>query len=282
MPHRALPPRGCYSFAELLAAQLERSERIKGRPGFWTADAFAEARRPATVGLRGSLEAAWRAQHPQVRAQVSKVGEDLAGVSVFVMPKLLRFIARSGIKGLKQVDCVNSHYQMTYELASELKYLGNLPTVCRVVEQREEVLASLVTYFGRLGMQRADVKRLLLAVLFGGTYTNYTEGMRNDFLRALSKEVRAFAAKVSELHPEVYTKMKEVFHKPMPEMSTLSYVAIDRQRRHVDAMKETVTEGTICSEERDGFVVYDPDDKITAGGSVGSASAQSLISLSSS
>eukprot|EP00969_Alexandrium_andersonii_P218547 9653595-Alexandrium_andersonii.AAC.1 len=48
--------------------------------------------------------------------------------------------------------------------------------------------------------------------------------------------------------------MKEVFRKSMPEMSTLSYVAIDRQRRHVDVMKETVPEDAICSEERDGFV----------------------------
>eukprot|EP00969_Alexandrium_andersonii_P361707 15458143-Alexandrium_andersonii.AAC.2 len=44
----------------------------------------------------------------------------------------------------------------------------------------------------------------------------------------------------------------------------------DRERQ-----KETVPEDVICSEERDGFVVYDPDDTITARGSVGSATALS-------
>jgi len=103
---------GSHTFAELLQAQIDRAVKIKGRPGLWTADAFSEAKRPMQVGLHGALEARYYSKHPKVLTQAHV--RELAGLSVFVMPKLIRFITRSGVKGIKICDLVNSHYQMLY------------------------------------------------------------------------------------------------------------------------------------------------------------------------
>jgi hypothetical protein len=53
----------------------------------------------------------------------------------------------------------------------------------------------------------------------------------------------------------------EAWGKSNPEVSCLSYVAADMQRQKVDGMKAGVPVQSLCSEERDGFVHFDPFGK---------------------
>jgi hypothetical protein len=142
-----------------------------------------------------------------------------------------------------------------------------MPALADVVERREGVMAELGKRFEKLRLEREDVKRILLAILFGANYINYTPGIESDFLIALGKEVKAFALAVAHRHPDMLAKMVE-WGKRNPEVSLLSYMAADRQRTHVEKMKLNVPEDRICSEERDGFVLYDPTSDIKVGANV--------------
>ena len=184
---------GAYSFAELLYAQVERSEKVPGRPHLWTADVFGETKRSKELGLRGSLEARYYSDDPRVAAQDRKVG-CLRGLSVFTMPRLLRYITRSGFKGLRQIDLVNSHFRMLYDLAAELGLLQELACIIAVVERRAEVMEALSERLAGQQLQRDDVKRILLMVLFGGNYRNRTAGAEDPFLDELTVEVRKLAS----------------------------------------------------------------------------------------
>ena len=158
-----------------------RGEKVPGRPHLWTADVFGETKRSKELGLRGSLEARYYSDDPRVAAQDRKVG-CLRGLSVFTMPRLLRYITRSGIKGLRQIDLVNSHFRMLYDIAAELGLLQELLCIIAVVERKADVMEALIGRLAGLRLQRDDAKRILLAILFGGNYRNQTAGAEDPFL----------------------------------------------------------------------------------------------------
>mmetsp|Transcript_75192 Transcript_75192/g.121371 ORF Transcript_75192/g.121371 Transcript_75192/m.121371 type:complete len:666 (-) Transcript_75192:111-2108(-) len=75
----------------------------------------------------------------------------------------------------------------------------------------------------------------------------------------LTSEVSFLARKFAALNPKIVDQMK-AWGKKNPDVSTLSYLALNRQRQAVDAMQVAVHDDAICSEERDGFVFYDVTD----------------------
>ena len=248
---------GAFSFAELLQAQLDRSTKVKGRPGLWTADAFSEAKRPLQLGIQGALEVRHNSILPSI---VKQNAGPLSGLSVFAMPKLIRYITRSGIKGVKIQDITNSHYRMVYIVAEQHGLLRLVPALFRVVTGRDAVFQHIAESYQCMQLSRDEIKTLLLKILFGGNYLSSVNGAQNDFLNALSLEVCALAKAVGKIFPAIVSQMV-VWGKSNPEVSCLSYVAANMQRQKVDGMKANVPEDFLCSEERDGFVHFDPENQ---------------------
>ena len=198
---------GAFTFSELLLAQVERAEKMDGRPFHWTTDFFREGGRFDEVDLMGSLEPCFHCDDPRAQEEKSLIPW-LRGVSVFTMPRLVRYIVRCDLPGLTQVDIVNSHFRMLYEVAQEAGKLEEVRALAYLVENREAAIKMLITKHPHLC--RDDVKRMLLAVLFGGNYRKFTNGLENQGLTALSAEIRKLAATLSGMYPRVYEMMKEI------------------------------------------------------------------------
>jgi len=94
LPLRALPVAEC--------------QALKLPSGSWTRDRFKEPRIPVLLGLKGSLEPCADRRCEDERLWHERVGGHLRGLSVFAGPKLLRMLARCGVKA-KIFDVVNSH-----------------------------------------------------------------------------------------------------------------------------------------------------------------------------
>jgi hypothetical protein len=183
---------GAHSFAELCFAQVERATKIPGRPGMWTCDAFAPARRPEELGLRAGMEVKYDSEH---------TGE-LNGLSVFSFPKIVRLLVRSKTP-CRIVDIANSHYVMAQELAASEGI--PVPLIAQLVRDREEVIAAVRE---SLGLGRDAVKKLLLSVLYGAKVEHDL-----PFLRDLRREVEAFAWELARRHPAKIAKLQDLCQK---------------------------------------------------------------------
>jgi hypothetical protein len=186
---------GAHSFAELCFAQVDRATKIPGRPGMWTYDAFAPARRPEELGLRAGMEVKYDSEHPKVTAQ--DAGE-LNGLSVFSFPKVVRLLVRSETP-CRIVDLVNSHFVMALELAASEGI--QLPLIDQLVRNREDVIAAVQ---GCIGLDRDGAKKLLLSVLYGAAVKHEV-----PFLREVRREVEAFALELARRHPAKIAKLQE-------------------------------------------------------------------------
>ena len=243
---------GCLSFADLLALQAHRAQKLEGRPGKWSRDRFAEPRGPTSLGLRGALESSPdtdRADTELVEGPL--VPGCLRGTSVFALPKLVRYVVRSGFGSeLVQLDLVNSHFA---QIRRNVDAARGCLELCRVVEDREAVLAEVGS---ALGLDRDGAKKLLLSLVYGAS----TRGLeRAPFLLSLAGSIRKLAAGLGQEHPEKL-RMLEEWGRKQPLVSLLSYLAGHWQREVVDRMLAAVPPGAgeVVSFERDGFVLWRP------------------------
>jgi hypothetical protein len=93
---------------------------VPGRTGLWTKDRYGEARRSTELGMRGNLEVAPDKDSVDLElAHEKRVDGSLRGLSVFALPKLVRYVVRSGFgPHLIQCDFVNSHLRVIWEALS--------------------------------------------------------------------------------------------------------------------------------------------------------------------
>jgi hypothetical protein len=271
------------NFAEILVAQLDRSCKVAGRPGLWTKDRYGEARRSTELGMQGNLEVAPDKDSSDVQLVHEKVDGSMRGLSVFALPKLVRFVTRSTFgPQLVQCDFVNSHLRVIWEqLAPATRLL--YPAFARLVLSREEVFAELRAELncspnddlakraqeylkgcGRSGPYgRDEVKVLCLAVTYGCSIDGFLQkrapryDTRPALLYALGADVKGIAHHFALLHPANVAKIRG-WGKVAPEISNLAYLAASWQRAHVERMRAVVNPDFVASEERDGFALYCP------------------------
>jgi hypothetical protein len=234
--------------------------------------------------MRGNLEVAPDKGSIDVQlAHEKKVDGSMRGLSVFALPKLIRFITRSTFgPQLVQCDFVNSHLRVIWEqLSPETRLL--YPAFARLVLDRDEVFAELRAELncspaddlvkrkqeylqgcGRSGPYgRDEVKVLCLAVTYGCSIDGFLQkrapryDTRPEMLYALGANVRGIAHHFALLHPANVAKIRE-WGKVAPEISNLAYLAASWQRDHVERMRTAVNPDFVASEERDGFALYCP------------------------
>jgi hypothetical protein len=186
---------GKHSYAELCLAQLDRAVKVPGRPGLWTADAFAPAKKPGELGLEAGLEIRYGSTDERITKQRA---EELNGVSVFGFPKIVRLIVRAETP-CRVVDISNSHFVMARQLAEQHQILA--PHISEVVQERGAVFAALGH---RLNLPRDEIKRLLLSLMYGAKLVH-----QDTFLKALCAEVSTLAAAVAKQYPEHIAKLKD-------------------------------------------------------------------------
>jgi hypothetical protein len=260
---------------------------VPGRTGLWTKDRYGEARRSTELGMRGNLEVAPDKDSIDLQlAHEKKVDGSLRGLSVFALPKLVRYIVRSGFgPHLIQCDFVNSHLRVIWEaLSVEARLL--YPAFARLVLSRDEVFAELraelncspkddlvarkLEYLqggGRSGPYgRDEVKVLCLAVTYGCNIDTFLQkrapryDTRPELLYRLGKDVRDIARQFAQLHPANVATIRG-WGKLAPEISNLAYLAASWQRERVERMRLAVNPEFVASEERDGFAIYCPEGR---------------------
>jgi hypothetical protein len=192
---------GKYSFAELCQAQLDRAVKVAGRPGLWTADVFAPAKKPSELGLEAGLEIRYGSAHARIAGQQAGW---LNGISVFGFPKIVRLIVRADSR-CRIIDIANSHFVMAAQLAAQHQIV--VPCIREVVQAREAVFAALGA---RLNLSRDELKKLLLSLLYGARLV-----YQDDFLEELAAEVGALAAAVAERYPAHIAQLKDTGRAPV-------------------------------------------------------------------
>ena len=110
--------------------------------------------RDGTRGRRYSKAGDMKQEH---FAEVKRRGANpsLIGRSLFVLPKYIRNMAHSEIKGMWILDLVNAHPTIMHRRHPSLQYLAHY------VEHREEVL-------GTIPCDRSTAKELFIRLLYGG------------------------------------------------------------------------------------------------------------------
>ena len=102
---------GCFTFADLLDAQLQRRlprEHVPKGMKAAVLDRFGEPNFAKILGLQGNLEALPDKESQDGKLEHERVPPVLRGLSVFAFPRLLRHLVRTGT-GMLQVDICNSH-----------------------------------------------------------------------------------------------------------------------------------------------------------------------------
>jgi len=207
-------------------------------------NAFAEASSFATLGIKGALE---------VTMEPELVGPQTS-LSVFALAKVLRSIARTGLKNVHVADICNSHFQ--HMLRGLLEGDPPCPVLRRIVDDREGVFTELKKL---TGLARDEIKTLLLTIAYGGSVQKHCSVQPPpQLLLDLSAEVRALARARRQQMPELYEKVVGM-GKRDPEISMLSYLNGAAQRQTVELMLTALPAGAkVFSYERDGFVWQGP------------------------
>jgi len=233
---------GTRSYAAILEMVEGAAKHIQGRDGFWVRDAFKEASRPLSLGMQNALE------------PTSIEGR----CSVFAAPKMIRYIARCGVPGITVVDIVNSHLQHLYQ-SLKPEEARMCPELEQVVLDREAIydhLAHELVDSTGAPMPRDDVKKLVLAITYGGQFKNLCGSFGKpapDWIAKHQRGIRALADQRAAENPEL---MEMLADKRDPAISLLSYQVGQSQRHTVDKMSALVPRDQHCSYERDGFVFF--------------------------
>ena len=268
---------GALSWADILQFQIQRVLQKNQTPTVMkqaVLDRFGEATRCEQFGWQENLECLPNAHGNDPQLTYRDIPFPLQGLSVFCLPKLLRYIARADL-GLWQIDLVNSHPVHMLEVAVELKL--KVDSLSRLVTDRLGVFQELNEYFAaqcpHVQLTRDDCKKLILATCYGGNPGNQITALGMacsipSFLKGLSGDVRLLARRVAcVLGPD---KLQVVSDKDMPEISLLSHYVATKQRTTVEAMRLVPGLEVQCSFERDGFVsLCSKPDKLTIEAAIG-------------
>ena len=142
-------------------------------------------------------------------------------------PKLLRMLARSGVKACIY-DVVNSHLRHLHD------HLANPPTeLCEIVNSRQRVMSDLLQIIsvsaGRR-VQLPDIKTLILAVTYGGSAKKHLKQLGCDvacpWLSNFQVALRQIANDFATAMPGRIDILKGL-HKRDPAISLLSYIGAD-------------------------------------------------------
>ena len=259
--------------------QVDRTHKVKGRPGLWTMDRWAEAARPGLLGLKGSLEICVDREGIDEKLNHEKVIVSCRGKSTFGDPRLVRYIVRSGFGSkLVQYDIQNSHPVQLWTALTPDEQL-EYPELGELVTSRNLVFAKLLAelncastddalvskYLAGTGppgpYDRDSVKKLILAMNFGGSVTKQLREKPGrcleipDWLQRYSNCLQRYAMKMAAAHPD-RLRMLEEWGKDRPPISLMSYGAGHLQRLAVDRMLVTISPESVVSHERDGFVAW--------------------------
>ena len=156
---------------------------------------------------------------------------------------------------LTVVDICNSHLTHLVRGLSDAEraYCGEL---AEVVEAREEVYAALQAKLAESPGQlfsRVDVKKMVLAATYGGSFRNLYPGREcPPWLERFQACIRRLATERACQFPRLMEQLREN-GKRDPVISLLSYLVMQEQRKTVDAMAALVPVERHFSYERDGF-----------------------------
>lgn len=254
---------GCLSWSDFLGGLALRAlpaAECKARrlpSGSWTLDRFKEPAAATTLGLKGSLEPSADRTCNDEKLKHEKAGGHLRGLSVFAGPKLLRFLARVGVKA-QIYDVVNSHLTHLHNALPEVRRPLEL---VEIVNSRrrimDELLSEVSNSSGRL-VQLADIKKLILSISYGGNPKRHLKLLGCSsvpaWLSRFKTCIREIANNIAKEMPERIQALKDM-DKRDPVISLLSYLVSDLQRQTTDKMKEAVqTHGRVVSYERDCIV----------------------------
>ena len=110
-------------------------------------------------------------------------------LSVFALPRLIRNIARTGLKDVHVVDLCNSHF--THMVRSLTDEDPACPVLRRIVAERAAVHEELEK---ATGLDRDGVKKLLLSIGYGGQVKKFCPvHPEPEMLHTLSGEIRRLA-----------------------------------------------------------------------------------------
>ena len=272
---------GVFSYADLLGMQklriLKKGSADVPRGGAdldWTLDRFAEPRKPSVIGLRGALEASPDTNGEDERLSHEKCRGSLKGLSTFVMPRVIRYIARMGCD-LKQVDCSNSHLaHLAMVITDEQKPLyGELMDVVLRRSEVFQMLQKSLQVKGE-GPSRDAVKKLILSICYGGGLEKHLGklgfyGSPPDWLQRFHGCVHRLAKQFADQQPVNIEKLIAMGKVDTPQVSLMSYVAGSLQRDTFDKLVAAGKPLPLCSCERDGAVFWLGGGRTPAGWEAG-------------
>ena len=185
---------------------------------------------------------------PKEARREEKLGvpECFIGTSVFMMPKVIKMIARHNV-GL-DIDGVICYYQVMG---------GAGPAVQRLLDDRDQILAQCSQLYG---VDREAAKKLFLRIGFLGSFDKWLKENK------LEKKHAQFDSFVETLQKELHKSAEDLMKRPelkavaekrsRPLATALSLHYMDKEREFLNQLGACLPPGvTAMSYEHDGIVV---------------------------